>query len=71
MVMHGIAFALAVTVVLGGMLGDPSDLKRCPDGGKHCFPSVQAAKRARRTVGNRFRVYRCEVCHYFHITRRA
>lgn len=44
------------------------EMKLCPTG-KRCFASRAEARRCRRTVGNRFRVYRCPHCHSIHITR--
>lgn len=43
-------------------------MRTCPKGGKRCYSSPSAARRANKKVGNRFRVYPCRACRSYHIT---
>ena len=43
-------------------------MRTCPKGGKRCFKSKRAARKATKRVHNKFRIYRCPACGFLHTT---
>lgn len=43
--------------------------KECERTGKRSYPNKQSARQAMRNANNRIRLYECEHCHGWHVTK--
>jgi hypothetical protein len=46
-------------------------VKSCPNTGKRCYGSKEAARRGIKKLSKSMRVYRCTFCKYWHLTKQA